>query len=206
MHVLKNTENCVNVKVITLVFLCANQFSCSKQNLDKKQLKTFKTPEKKYTNMSKTTTSEKIITEDDSIKVPFFAKLMTSSDYTNLSQIRSDFNKEYHWNKRNIRLQRSTMKRERNEINTFALNNSHLSRTQMINPPISQCYLCKTSSISSINSLNLTQKYKGMKYMHYIMIRDITKSCNVICNWLFGILFIYNYTFRFEQIERIILF
>ena len=172
MHVLKNTKNCVNVKVITLVFLCANQFFCSKQNLDKKQLKTFKTPEKKYTNMSTTTTSYKIITEDDSIKVQFFAKLITSSDYTNLSQIRSDSMKDFHRKGSNIRLKRNITKGKRNKTNNITLNNSHISHTQMINSPISQCYICKSSAniISSIKSLNLTQKYKGMKFIGLISI------------------------------------
>ena len=169
MNVAKVLQNCVNLQTVFLLFLCANQFSFSKQPLDETHpLKSFKISKNNYQNMSLQATYNNILTNPLDIKQQNSEEIEALLTFRNHPQTFTDSAHESKSYENDMKLNNKVItKRNTDESDKKKKRNDQMRNDIVL--PKNQCYLCKSSTdiVSSIRSLNLTQKYKGIRVLTF---------------------------------------
>ena len=180
MNVARVLQNCVNLQTVFLLFLCANQFSFSKQPLNETHpLKYFKTSKNKYQNMNLQATHNNIIINPVDIKLQDLEEIDTLLLFRNHLQIFTDSANESKSYGNDMKLNKKVItKRNTVKLNKKRRRNDQMNKRNDIVLPKNQCYLCKSSTdiVSSIRSLNLTQKYKGIRIFYF---SSESKQCKI---------------------------
>ena len=171
MNVAKILQNCVNLQTVFLLFLCANQFSFSKQPLNETHpLKYFKTSKNKYQNMSLQATHSNILANPVDTKLQSLEEIDALPPFPNHVQTFTDSANGSKSYEHDMKLNKKVMtKRNTVEFDKKRKRNGQMNNRNDTVLPKNQCYLCKSSTdiVSSIRSLNLTQKYKGIRIFYF---------------------------------------
>ena len=151
----------------------------SKQTFDKKHLKTLRASKDKHKSMFMSTTGDSLSTDYRNFKVQHLGKIIAFFEVSNQRQTVSF--SAHGYKPQNIDTMfrsKSRIKRYANEGIIETKTHGKMNQTKIIAPPTRQCYLCKSSAdiVSSIVSLNLTDRYDGTEILFFLYVHD--KSTN----------------------------